>query len=471
VTEVQRAPPDFTHTPPGTDAGSGDDELDPVEPAPGDEHEPPGRHRRQRRVSDPARRRRQRRRALIGLAVLPLVGVSLIAVGINRVWTGTVGRYVPAGLEPDQPNYAALVTPTPTFLVVHIDEVDEVASVALLSLRSNDEGGSVIVIPVGTQAHRDGTDDGDAADGADDADDSDGAPVTLREAYADSGARGVKLAVQDILNVAVAETEVRDDAGWARMVDPVAPLSLTLPEPVGDRWPAGPVLLDAADVGEFLRAGRDGESELNRVSRAELFWEAWIAAVSEGDDGAVPGNVETGISRFVRGLGAGTSTVHSLPVAPLEVASGAEAPDGSQAIGDTEVFVPDETLVTELVSAAVPYPEEPTTGSRIRVRLLNGTEEQDLALRAVEPLVRSGAQIAISGNASSFSETRTRFVYTEDDNQGLAMRMRDALGVGTVEFASPERDTEHVDEDERIDVTVILGRDALGAIRRLETAG
>jgi hypothetical protein len=457
------------------DGGIDDDDADAAESVGDDERQPVGKHRRRRRTPDPARLRRQRRRVLIGLAALPLVGATLMIVGLNRVWTGTLGQYVPAGLEPDQPNYAALVTPTPTFLVVHVDGAGQLASVALLSLRSDDEGGSVIVIPVGTQVQHSGagaTRGGDTADGADDADDPGSSPVTLREAYADGGSRGVELAVQDILNVAVADIQVRDDPGWARMVAPVAPLSLALPEGLDDRWPAGSVQLEAADVGEFLRASRDDEeSELNRVSRAELFWEAWIGAVSQGDDDAVPGDADTGISRFVRGLGAGGSSVHSLPVAPLAGPAGVQEPDGVPATDDSEVFVPDDALVRELVATAVPFPEEPATGSRIRVKLLNGTEDQDLALRAVEPLVRSGAQIAISGNAASFSETRTRFVYTEDDNEGRAMLMQDALGVGTVESASPERDTEHIDEDERIDVTVILGRDALGAIRRLETAG
>jgi hypothetical protein len=459
------------------DAGSADvaaDSVTGVESAGDDDGQPAGKHRRRQRPSDVARLRRQRRRVVIGLALLPLIGATLMTVGLNRVWTGTLGRYVPAGLDPDQPNYAALVTPTPTFLVLHVDGAGQLAGLALLSLRSGDEGGSVIVIPVGTQVPGSGavgTGEGDAPDAVDGADPDD-SPVTLREAYADGGTRGVELAVQNLLNVAVADTQVRDDPGWARMVAPVAPLALTLPEGLDDRWPAGSVQLEAADVGEFLRTSRDDEeSELNRVSRAELFWEAWIEAVSQGDDEAVPGDVDTGISRFVRGLGAGASTVHSLPVAPLAESAGVQEPDGMPATDDSEVFVSDDALVSELVATAIPYPEEPATGSRVRVKLLNGTEDEDLALRAVEPLVRSGAQIAISGNAASFSETRTRFVYTDDDNEGRAILMREALGVGTVELASSERDTEHIDEDERIDVTVILGRDALGAIRRLESSG
>lgn len=396
--------------------------------------------------SEAATLRRRRRRILVALALLPFLGAALVIVGMDRVWNSTAGRYVSPGLEPDEPNYAALVTPTPTYLVAHVDDAEQLTSVALLSLRSNDEGGSVIVLPVATQPRLD--------EGS----------VTLQEAYADGGVSGLTVAVQRILNIAVGEVELRDDAGWGRMVAPVAPLSLTLPEAVGDRWAAGPVQLEAADVGEFLRTGVETENELNRLLRHELFWEAWLLAVSRGDEGAVPGEVEVGLGRFVRGLASGPLAVNSLPVASAEVLD----PDVD---GDEQVFVPDGALVAALVAEAVPYPEEPTAGSRIRVRLLNGTDERDLNLRVAEPLVRSGAEIAISGNAASFNEARTRFVYTEEENEGLATLLREALGVGTVELEPPEDDPAYIDENERIDVTVILGADAPGAIGRLETSG
>lgn len=450
--EVQRAPPTSRrrHQSAASPSSGGSSEADdPAGEGPAPAAAPPKLRDRARhlgRWSDAATLHRRRRQTLVALALLPLIGAALVIVGVDRVWNSTAGRYVSAGLKPDQPNYAALVTPTPTFLVAHVDDADELTSVALLSLRSNEEGGSVIVVPVATQPRLDEE------------------SVTLREAYAEGGLGEVTAAVQDMLNIAVGEAELRDDAGWARMVAPVAPLSLTLPEAVGDTWPAGPVQLDAADVGEFLRTGVEAENELNRLLRHELFWEAWLLAVSTGDDGAVPGEVEVGLGRFVRGLASGPLAVNSLPVASAEVLD-------PEVDGDQEVFVPDGALVAALVAEAVPYPEEPTAGSRIRIRLLNGTGEQDLNLRVVEPLVRSGAEIAISGNAASFSEPRTRFVYTEPENEGVATLLREALGVGTVELEAPEDDPAHIDEHERIDVTVILGADALRAIGRSETSG
>ena len=386
--------------------------------------------------------------------VLPVLGGLLLAAGMDTVWNGTLGRSVNPALEPDDPNYAALVTPSPTLLLLHTDEADELASVALLSLWPNDEGGGVILLPVATQADVDGT------------------PLTLRQAYAAGGSASVETAVQNVLNVGIGETEQLDDASWDELVAPVAPLSLTLPEAVGDLWPAGSVELDASDVGLFLRTAEEAETELNRVARHELFWEAWVQAMSDGEPAAPrggeaePADADFGMQRFLQGLASGPVMVSSLPVVPGDAV---EADSGDEA--EQEVFAAEDGLVASLAAEAIPYPTEPTPGSRVRIRLLNGTNEADLTVRAVEPLVRQGAEIAISGNASSFDEPRTRFVYTDEDQEGAATWLRAAFGVGTVELRPSEDDPDQIEETQRIDVTVILGTDAAAAIRRSETTG
>lgn len=454
MTDIQRAPADAQ--PSGRPASRGED-LDDAR-----EHESavrrPGRHRarsgqrkRGRQRAPAATLRRRRRRTVVGLLVLPVVGALFLAAGMDRVWNSTVGRYVDPGLEPDEPSYTALVTPSPTLLLVHTDDVDELASVALLSLRPNDEGGAVILLPVATQADVEGT------------------PLTLGEAYADGGSASVEHAVRNVLNVVIGETEEVDDAGWDQLVAPVAPLSLTLPEAVGEVWPAGSVELDASDVGLFLQTAGEAENELNRTARHELFWEAWVQEMSGGDEAAVPdaegeepGGADVGIGRFLEGLASGPFMVSSLPVVPGE-------DPGEE--GEQETFTADADLVASLVAEAVPYPTEPAPGGRVRVRLLNGTSQPDLTAQVVEPLVRQGAEIAISGNASSFDEPRTRFVYTDEDQEGAATWLRAALGVGRVELMPSEDDPDLIEETERIDVTVILGADAPAAIRRLETTG
>lgn len=407
----------------------------PVEP--GDPFEPSGPPtgpgRKQRRL------RRRRRVVVTAMVVLVGIGAGLVVVGLGRVRSSTAGTYVDATLQPDEPGYVALVTPTPTMLVLQRDVSDALVGVSLLALRSQDEGGSVVLIPAATQAPF-------AEDGTD-----------LAEVFETGGAETVATQLELMLNISIGEVVELDDVSWASLVDPLGSISLVLRAPVGE-WPAGQLDLAAADVGEFLGARDGDESELARLDRQELFWDEWLPRVTAEGPGAVPGESDVGLGRFVRALAGGTANVVGLPVAE---------PDPS---GD-ELFEPTESLVTALIAREVPYPQEPSVGSRVRIRLLNGTSVPDLAVLAAAPLVEAGAEVALSGNASSLTEPRTLFIYGKSRLREEANNLRDALGVGEVERSTTEESVEPADEADRIDVTVVLGADAPEVIRRLESTG
>jgi hypothetical protein len=395
------------------------------------------RRRAQLRAKGGGWLRRQQHLTLAGLVILVMVGAGLGAVGWARVRASTPGRYVDPS-QSDEPGYVALVTPTPTMLVVNEGSDGVLAGVTLLTLRSQDEGGSVIVMPVATRAT---------------AGDED---VTLAGAYAEGGAEAVSEAVESVLNVDVGSSINLDDAALSSLVEPVGPLSLELEQAVG-YWPAGATQVSADQAGAFVSARRDDESELGRLSRQELFWQAWMEALADGGVD-VPGEDDSGLGRFLRGLANGPLDLAGLPVAPEP-----EALD--------ETYTANEAMVAALVASEVPYPQEPSPGSRARVRLLNGTEERDLNLQVIPSLVEAGAEIGLSGNADSFAEPETRLLYANDDLRDDAERLREALGFGVVE-ASPVEQVAPPGEEgqsERIDVTVILGADASGAIRRSES--
>jgi hypothetical protein len=281
----------------------------------------------------------------------------------------------------------------------------------------------------------------------------------LADVYATSGAASVTTQLELSLNLEINETVQLDDAQWKGLVAPVGSVSLVLRQPVGS-WPAGRVKVPAAQVGSFLSAQRPGEAELARLDRQELFWSEWLPLIAARGRSAVPGETDVGLGRFVRGLAAGPRDATSLPVSPVKGAS-------------EELFAPEPEMAEQVIATAVPYPQEPSVGSRIRIRLLNGTRMRDLAIRAAPPLVKAGAEIALSGNGDTFHESRTRIIYSEARLREKANSLRDALGVGVVEKASgSDADTsETADEADRIDVTVVLGADAPAAIRRLESSG
>jgi hypothetical protein len=255
------------------------------------------------------------------------------------------------------------------------------------------------------------------------------------------------------MTIGFTEVVELDGARWAELVAPVAPLTVDNPDDVvgvdadgGESivFPAGELQLDAASVGPWLDLKGEGETDLNRMVRHELFWRAWLDALAASDDpAAVPGEGDAGIGRFVRALAAGSTDEETLPVSEVE------APEG------LERFVGDRDAIATLVASAVPYPLSPGPGKRVRVRVLNGTEHEGLPGEVAQVLVPAGAEITIVGNADRFDHETTVVRYGDPGQEAAAERLSEALGVGEVELDRRSNDA--------VDVTVVLGRDYVEA--------
>ncbi|HET6953601.1 MAG TPA: LCP family protein [Acidimicrobiales bacterium] len=369
------------------------------------------------------------------MGALSVAGAALAVGGLTVVRNSTLGRYEHAA-APADPGYQAYVVATPTMAVIHKGSGGDLAGISLLALGSGDSGGAVIVVPPSTIVP-------DASN-----------RTTLADVYRSGGAAEVTTALGKVTTVAVDEHVEVDDAQWGRLVAPVQPVTVTLAEPIGE-WPAGDVALDAASVGRFLAFQDAAETELDRVDRQQQFWAAWLARVVTGGRDSLPGEVGTGIGRFVRGIAAGQAATDVLPVARDDLGG-----------DDADVrFRTDGERVADLVAADVPYPRSPGPGVRIRVRLLNGTGDQSLTPRAARALVADGAEIAVAGNASSFDVSETTIAYSGAEHEGLAVWLQAKLGGGRIQQVEDGQDAASSSGDE-IDVTVILGDDAGDLIRR-----
>ncbi|HEX6570321.1 MAG TPA: LytR C-terminal domain-containing protein, partial [Acidimicrobiales bacterium] len=378
------------------------------------------------------RLRRRRTVVLAGMAGLTLLGAGLAVTGLSRVRNSTVGRYEEA-VGADEPGYRARVVPTPTMGVLHRGADGRLVGAAVLALEPGDEGGSVILMPPATVVP---ADDGE---------------TTIAEAYRDGGAAAAARSLGVAVTAAVTDYVEVDDDRWAQLVEPVGPVEVTVDDAAGS-WPAGDVTLDPEDVGPFLSAQDEGETDLDRLDRQQAFWNAWVELVGDGGADALPGEVGTGIGRFVRGVAQGGSAV-GLPVARDDD-------------GDGVRFRPDDELLGEFVSLAVPYPTSATPGGRVRVRLLNGTGDASLTPAAARAFVAAGAEIAIVGNAATLDVAETRLVYTGADRAPLAQRLRRGLDGGRVEVEEAATGQDGVPSDDEVDVTVILGDDAGDLIER-----
>ncbi len=366
------------------------------------------------------------------MGALTLAGAGLAVAGLSMVRTSTAGRYEQAA-GPDDPGYQAHVVPTPTMGVLHRGADGTLAGAWLLALEPGDDGGSVILVPPASVVP--------GPSGA----------TTVAAVYRDQGAAAAAQALGLAVTVAVSDHVEVDDAQWAQLVGPVGPLEVTVDEPVGD-WPAGPVTLEPGDVGPFLSARADDETDLDRLDRQQLVWNAWLSLVGRGGAEVLPGEVGSGIGRFVLGVAQGGGSATALPV-------GRDDTTGSVR------FRTDQGRIGEFVSRTVPYPTAAAPEGRIRVRLLNGTRDGSLTTLAARALVAGGAQISIAGNASTFDVTETSLLYAGGDRAPLAEWLQANLGGGRVEEAPTGQDGQ-VPSDDEIDVTVILGDDAGDLIER-----
>src|SRR5690606_19969491 len=249
---------------------------------------------RRRAALTPERLRRRRALVLGAMAGLTLGGVALAVVGVTEVRTSTAGRYQEE-LGPDDPGYEAYVVPSPTLAVLHRGADGSLVGAALIALAPEDHGGSVVVVPTSAVVVREG---GEA---------------TIAEVDRTEGAEAAASAVGQAVTAAAAEHVEVDDARWRDLVAPVGGLEVSIDAPVGE-WEAGRVELRPEDVGAFLAARAEGESELERVERQLQFWNAWLPQVAAGGEDVLPGEVETGIGRFVRGVARGEGSAAALPV-------------------------------------------------------------------------------------------------------------------------------------------------------------
>jgi hypothetical protein len=267
-----------------------------------------------------------------------------------------------------------------------------------------------------------------------------------------------------VLDAAIPESRVLDPNQWAGIVDPVGKLVLANPDelvaPVfagqGAQETGSPtprvfgtpeVELAPGEVATYLAAGIDGESTFNRMLRVQRLWEAWIAAVGERleEPGVVPGEVDTGLGRFVRALAATDVDFVTVPIDLVPI-------PGTGVVG----VVPALADIGPLVARTIPFPIGPAPGERIRIRLLDGTGELTNGLPAVTSLVGDGAEVVSIGNAAEFGYARTQAIVSDTGQANAARLLLDDIGGGDV--------VETADRADAVDITIILGANALPAL-------
>jgi hypothetical protein len=122
-----------------------------------------------------------------------------------------------------------------------------------------------------------------------------------------------------------------------------------------------------------------------------------------------------------------------------------------QQAGDVVRLNPDLEAIQGLVPAVVPFPTAAHPGARVRVRLLDGTGDQEHVQRTAPLIVPANAEIVVVGNADRFDYEITEIRYHLPVQKRAAEALLGALGAGRV-IDDPR-------QTDAFDVTIVLGTD------------
>lgn len=407
-----------TATPPSPTVGPAGGDVDPV-------------------TTQPAERPARRRRSLwwrvgypVALVLLVLAIPVLVWAGMKVILASTDGQLVTRVTDPTAPGYEALVEPTPTALVVSVDADGKLDTGAVLA-RTSDGAGGVLSIPSAVVVP------------------SPAGYVTLQWVYDNFGLEAYRSSVGSLLDLSFGDVQVVKAADWATLVGPAAPITVNSPDPVvgpngAVLFPKGSIELTAAQVWPYLSGQGANESDLARLVRVQAFWRAWLARIGTGGAAALGVAPDSALGQLLLDLGDDQVQYETLPVKPY-------FPDAS----GNEQFVVDEEGAMAAVAAIIPFPEG-APGARPRLRVLDGTGQLNNGVGAAITLAAAGAQVDVVGNARSFGQSTTQFVYYDDVYAKAAEDLRDALGVGEV--------VKSEQTNSATDLTVVLGDDYLAAV-------
>lgn len=379
------------------------------------------------------------------LLALVILAPMLAWKGFSILRNEDTGEIIGGIEDPDAPGFQALVTPTPTTALADIAPDGSLAGVTLITLPSQEGGGNIVFLPVGTILEVPFRSPPEA---------------TLVDIHAEAGLTGLEQRLETMLGAGIGEMVQVPTGQWANLVAPVAPLTVQNPVGVETTGPAGQPLsfpegeiqLTAAQVGPYLQADADDQTDTVRLSRHEAFWTAWMAALDEAGTDAVPGEGETGIGGAVRGLTGGPRNLQILPATPV--------PIPGSSIVESDLFRPDVLAILATVPEIIPFPQGV---GRLRTRLVMGVEGQTERVGEVaHTLVRAGAQINVIANAEAFGEDETVVYFFRENQREKAQRLLDALGTGTLVKDTSLGDT--------VDVVVVLGQDFIDTLDGATTA-
>jgi hypothetical protein len=349
--------------------------------------------------------------ALIGLAV------ATVLLGLNAkdlVLNSRDGNIAHAPTDPKAPGFAAEVVPTPTLLMLQTTDKNELVSVAIMSLASNEAGGTMLFFPSDLIVKL-----------------STGDSATLAKIYADAGDQGNKgeLALRAVLtrmiDADIDNSIVLGAKALEALIQPVAPLQYALRDSVRNAQNAvvlrtGAVSISSAD--QVLAATEllsPGEASVNRTARQITFWQAWFDALRKVPDKSAlfpPLDPEPPLVRFAKSFGTGTAALE-------------QAPFTETTYKGLTLLVADTVGITKIAQRMIPYPVGYEPGARLLVEVRNGTGDLTRNEPMNRKVVLAGGQVVVLGNTEAFGVATSSVVFYDEELRARVTAFAKAAGL------------------------------------------
>ncbi len=350
--------------------------------------------------------------------------------GTKAVLDSTDGTVLEIVTDPGQPGYEVFVDPTPTMLVVHLDD-GELVGLTVFAATLLDNGGHAVLV------------------GADVASDGIDGP-TFAQRWRTGGMDAVERDLGAMFGFGFVETDAIETPELAQLLSLSEPFPINLLDPLVEVnedgrtmvfLRAGGQQLDGDAGAELYRWRNPSEFEANRTERQLDLWKSWLAMVgSAADPLSVTLPHDFGLSPFLRAFAAGRADLQILPVVP----ESGEAEAAVYSLDDRG-----REWLADMSDRMVPLRISPIGFPIPTLRLLDGTGDpavRDSALEALADL----SEIRVLGNTAEFGAVATVVTHHRAEAAAAASVIAKELGAQVVFSDEP---------DQPVDLTVVIGTD------------
>jgi hypothetical protein len=275
----------------------------------------------------------------------------------------------------------------------------------------------------------------------------------MTQAYVTGGQSLLESTVANMLGITFDSGTIISPTALANVFRRVSPVMVDVPQRVAVtqadgrievRFPAGPQRFSAEQLVDFMTF-RGQDTEIDRVARQRLGWQAWLEAAGgdAGNDLARAAFLSHGpgpLQKIFAVAGASSPEFQILPVEPAGVGGG------------EEIYQPKTEEMIALVQRILPgaVPDAAVTG-RVKVEIRNGNGRIGVSPKVAGILIPAGYNVVLTDNADNFQHQATDVIFYDSKHEGRARDVVRLIGVGQLKLNRVQSGL--------ADITIIVGKD------------